>query len=68
MVIWNVFISSKYRLNPNEKPNIFGVFIPPDFISCNDKKTIKVNIINFHTPNTMYNVNDNNNNIELFCK
>jgi hypothetical protein len=59
-LIRNVFLSSKYRPNKTEPAYDFKVYFPPDYISCNNKQTLTINIINFHMPNIMYNINDNN--------
>ena len=67
-LIRNVFISSKYRTNKSEKSSDFNVFIPSGFIECQEKQQLSVNIINFHMPNSMYNISDNNNKIHILIR
>lgn len=64
----NVFISSKYRLNKTETPYDFSIYFPRGFLECNENQTFHINIINFHIANTMYNINGNNNQIQLIIK
>lgn len=64
----NVFISSKYRLNKTETPYDFNIYFPRGFLECNENQTFHINIINFHIANSMYNINDNNNQIQLIIK
>lgn len=66
--IKNVFISSKYRQNISETSYDFTAYYPSGIISCRENEELKVNIINFHCPNTMYNINDNNNKILIILK
>ena len=65
-MIRNLFISSKYRLNTNERPSNLSIWFPPDFIDCGEGQVIKVNVVNFHLPNNMYNINDNNNTFKIY--
>lgn len=67
-LIRNVFISSKYRLNSNETPYDFYIYFPRGFLECEEQQIMKVNIINFHMPNTMYNINDNNNKVHIVLR
>ena len=67
-LIRNVFISSKYRTNKSEKPYDFNVYFPQGYIECQEKQYMTVNIINFHMPNSMYNINDNNNLIYILIR
>lgn len=68
-IIRNVFISSKYRTNQNENPNDFTIHFPENYIVCQDiQQRISVNIINFHMPNSMYNINDNNHTIYIIVR
>lgn len=66
--IKNVFISSKYRQNTNETSYDFTAYFPSGNIRCNDNEELRVNILNFHCPNTMYNINDNNNQLVVILK
>lgn len=64
----NVFISSKYRINSNEKPYDFWIYFPRGYLECGEQQQLSINIINFHMPNTMYNINNNNNIIQILIR
>src|SRR5210317_305924 len=67
-IIKNVFINSKNRENSNDKSYDFTLYFPPGSIMCSNNEILKINIINFHCPNSMYNINASNNKIHILIK
>lgn len=60
----NVFISSKNR-DMNSSTSDFTCYFPNRVISCEENQGININVISFDILNTMYNVNDYNNQFNI---
>lgn len=58
------FISSVNRQEQEDIYN-FSIDYPDGILSCNSNEFMEINVLSFDMPNTMYNINSNNNTFEM---